>query len=257
MAAVTTAAILLRAHPFSESSRVLRFYTRALGLVGAMARGARRGASRGQGGAGAFSEGVAVLAVRDNRELQTLQEFAPAKARFGLARDVSRLAGASLAAELVLRHADREPHRELYHALSGGLDRLENAPAGEAVLAELLGLGWAIVQILGFGPELEACVACGKPLDADAMGWFDLQAGGILSSCCRPLQGTRRVGPLARRQLGRLLAGEAPPELRGLRAHLSLLDDFTAFHMLGGRRLGSFRFLEPDPAGQRDAAAED
>ena len=140
MAAVTTAAILLRAHPFSESSRVLRFYTRALGLVGVMARGVRRGASRGHGGGGAFSEGVAVLAVRDNRELQTLQEFAPAKTRFGLARDVSRLAGASLAAELVLRHAGQEPHEELYSALSGGLDRLEGVPP-EAVAGGAAGAG--------------------------------------------------------------------------------------------------------------------
>lgn len=256
MAAVTTPAILLRAHPFSESSRVLRFYTRALGLVGVMARGVRRGASRGRGGGGAFSEGTAVLAVRDNRELQTLQEFAPAKSRFGLARDVSRLAGASLAAELVLRHAGQEPHEALYRVLSGGLDRLEDVPR-EAVPAELLALGWAIVQILGFGPELEACVACGQPLEDGAMGWFDLEAGGVRGPCCRTPQGARRVGPVARQQLGRLLAGEAPAGLRGLRAHLSLLDDFTAFHMLGGRRLGSFRFLEPVAAGEQDASAED
>lgn len=256
MAAVTTAAILLRAHPYSESSRVLRFYTLALGLVGAMARGVRRGASRGRGGSGAFSEGVAVLAVRDNRDLQTLQEFTPAKTRFGLARDVSRLAGASLAAELVLRHAGQEPHEELYRALSGGLDRLEHA-SPEEVLGELLALGWAIVQILGFGPELEACVACGRSLEGGAMGWFDLSAGGSRGSCCQPPQGARRIGPVARHQLGRLLAGEPPTGLRGLRAHLSLLDDFTAFHMLGGRRLGSFRFLEPATAGQQDADTED
>ncbi len=256
MAAVTTAAILLRAHPFSESSRVLRFYTRDLGLVGAIARGVRRGASRGRGAAGAFSEGVAVLAVRDNRDLQTLQEFAPAKLRFGLAQEFSRLAGASLAAELVLRHAGQEPHEELYRALSGGLDLLERVPS-DAVTAELLALGWVIVQILGFEPELEACVACARPLEGGAMGWFDLEAGGVRGSCCRPPRGARRVGPLARKQLDRLLAGEAPPGLRGLRPHLSLLDDFTAFHMLGGRRLDSFRFLEPVDAGQQDAATED
>ena len=256
MAAVTTPAILLRAHPYSESSRVLRFYTRSLGLVGVMARGVRRGASRGQGGGGAFSEGVAVLVVRDNRELQTLREFAPVKARLGLARDVSRLAGASLSAELVLRHAGQEPHEELFRTLSDGLDRLEGAPP-ETVLPELLALGWAIVQILGFAPELEACVACGQRLDTDAMGWFDLQAGGVRGPCCQVPRGARRVGPLARGHLGTLLAGDAPRELRGRRAHLSLLDDFTAFHMLGGRRLGSFRFLEPAAAGQRTAGAED
>lgn len=256
MAAVTTAAILLRAHPFSESSRVLRLYTRELGLVGVMARGVRRGASGGRGGAGAFSEGVAVLAVRDNRELQTLQEFAPAKARFGLAQDITRLAGASLAAELVLRHAGQEPNDELFHALSHGLDRIEGA-ASETVPAELLALGWAIVQILGFAPELEACVACGQPLGDGSMGWFDLQAGGVCGSCCPVPDGSRRVGPEARTQLRSLLAGDPPSSLRGLRANLSLLDDFTAFHMLGGRRLDSFRFLEPVAAGRQDAAADD
>ena len=257
MATVTTAAILLRAHPFSESSRVLRFYTRALGLVGVMARGVRRGASRGQGGGGAFSEGVAVLAVRDNRDLQTLQEFAPAKSRLGLGRDMSRLGGASLAAELVLRHASQgEPHEELYQLLSDGLDRLESA-SPEAVFPQLLALGWAIVQNLGFGPELEVCVACGEPLEADAMGWFDLGAGGVQGACCGVLGGARRVGPVARTQLGRLLAGESPRALRGVRAHLSLLDDFTAFHMLGGRRLGSFRFLEPVGAGRQNVTRQE
>ena len=257
MAAVTTPAILLRAHPFSESSRVLRFYTRALGLVGVMARGARRGASRGQGGAGAFSEGVAVLAVRDNRDLQTLQEFAPVKSRLGLGRDLSRLGGASLAAELVLRHAGQgEPHEELYHLLSNGLDRLESVPP-ETVHPECLALAWAIVQALGFGPELEGCVACGAPLEADVMGWFDLRAGGVHGSCCGELRGFRRVGPLARKQLGRLLAGESPRALRGLRAHLALLDDFTAYHMLGGRRLDSFRYLEPVGAGKQNVTRQD
>ena len=252
MSAVTTEAILLRVHPFSESSRVLRFYTRDLGLVGVMARGVRRGASKGRGGAGAFSEGVAVLAVRENRELQTLREFAPAKSRFGLARDISRLAGASLAAELVLRHAGQEPHSELYRTLSCGLDGLEDSPAAE-IVAKVLAVCWTIVQILGFGPELAVCVSCGRPLENEEMGWFDLEAGGVRGPCCGPQTGARRVGPVARRQLERFLAGELPQELRGHRAHLALLDDFTAFHMLGGKRLGSFRFLEPDTTGSSDA----
>jgi recombinational DNA repair protein (RecF pathway) len=38
MSLLTTPAVLLRAHPYSESSRILRFYTRASGVVGAIAR---------------------------------------------------------------------------------------------------------------------------------------------------------------------------------------------------------------------------
>ena len=84
------------------------------------------------------------------------------------------------------------------------------------------------------------------------MARFDLEAGGIRGPGCPTAEGSRRVGPVARAQLGTLLRGKVPDGLRGARAHVSLLDDFTTFHMLGGRRLESFRFLEPDA----DAGAE-
>ncbi|MCY4400478.1 MAG: DNA repair protein RecO [Gemmatimonadetes bacterium] len=254
MVTVTTPAVLLRAHAYSESSRVLRFYTRELGLVGVMALGARRGASKGRGAAGTFGEGTAVVAVRENRELQSLREFSPAKTRFGLAADVRRLAGASIAGELVLGHAGQEPHPELYDALSAGLDRLEDASPG-GVVGEVLALGWRMVHILGFAPELSACMSCGRLLEEDDMGRFDLAGGGIRGPGCGAVEGARRIGPLARAQLRTLLLGEVPGNLLKPGAHLALLDDFTAYHMLGGRRLGSFRFLEP-PASPVSGAPE-
>lgn len=223
---------------------MLRFYTREVGLVGVMARGIRKGASRGRGAPGTFGEGVAEIVVRESRELQSLREFAPVKTRLGLAGDFRRLAGASIAAELVLKHAGQEPHAELYEALSAGLDRLEEA-APARVHGEVLALGWKMVQVLGFGPELSACTACGELLGPGDMGRFDLAAGGVRGPGCPAPRGSRRIGPVAREHLGELLEGTAPTDLRGARAHLSLLDDFTTFHMLGGRRLDSFRFLDP------------
>ena len=252
---VTTRAILLRTHPFSESSRVLRFYTRDLGLVGVMARGVQRGASRGQGGAGTFGEGVAVISYRENRELQSLREFAPSRAHMALARDFRRLAGASVAAELVLRHAGQEPHPELFDSLSEGLVRLEEGEP-QSVIGEVLALSWRIVQLLGFGPELTVCTACGLAIQESEMARFDLEAGGIRGPGCPAAEGSRRVGPVARAQLASLLHGEVPRDLRGEHAHLSLLDDFTTFHMLGGRRLGSFRFLEPPPPVETDVSTK-
>lgn len=243
MSATTTPAILLRAHAYSETSRVLRFYTRVLGLVGVMARGVRRGASKGKGALGTFGEGVAVVAVRDTRELQSLREFAPRKTRIGLAADLPRLAGASLAAELVLRHAGQEPHAALYDLLSQGLDRLETAPP-HLVTAEALALGWSIVHVFGFGPELSACTGCGRVLDDDEMARFDLHAGGVRCSSCRAPARSRRIGPGARAQVAGFLQGDAAPPLGAPDpAHLSLLDDFVTCHLLEGRRLDSFRFL--------------
>lgn len=244
MSVVTTDAILLRAYPFSETSRVLRFYARDLGLVGVMARGIRRGASRGRGGVDTFGEGTAVIFVRDGRELQSLREFSPARVRFGLAGDFRRLAGASIAAEIILRHAAEEPNAALYDALSAGLDRLETAGA-EDVVGQVLALGWRIIHTLGFAPELSMCTACGRALEPDDMARFDLSAGGVLGPECPASGSARRIGPVARLQLLTLLTGEVPEALRRPGAHLTLLDDFITFHMLGGRRLSSFNFLDP------------
>ena len=251
MSTVTTPAILLRGHPYSESSRVLRFYTQELGLVGVMARGVRKGASKGRGSPGTFGEGIAAIVVRETRELQILREFTPVKTRFGLAGDFRRLAGASIAAELVLRHAGQEPHAELYNALSAGLDRLETA-APASVHGEVLALGWKLVQVLGFAPELSVCTACGEVLEEGDMGRFDLAAGGVRGPGCAAPRGSRRIGPVARAQLRSLLEGSVPPDLRGSPAHLSLLNDFTTFHMLGGRRLDSFSFLDPPDRAPRN-----
>lgn len=248
---IATRAILLRTHPYSESSRVLRFYARDLGLVGVMARGVGKGASKGRGGASAFAEGTAVISVRDNRELQTLREFAPLKARLGLAGDLQRLAGAALAAELVLRHAGQEPHPPLYDRLSQGLDRLAEAP-GAAVAGEVLALGWTMTRIFGFSPELSACTCCGAALEG-AMARFDLGSGGVRCSRCGAPQGSRRIGPEARRQVARFLQGEPAADFPGSRAHLALLDDFVTCHLLGGRRPVSLRFLRS--ASGRVAAA--
>ena len=248
MPTVTTRAILLRALPYSETSRVLRFYAYDLGLVGVMGRGVRRVASRGKGAMGTFSEGVAVLSIREGRSLQTLREFATEKTRLGLAGDLRRLAGASVAAELLLRHAAEEPFPELYNLFSAGLDRVEAATPAQAD-GEVLALVWQMVRLLGFGPELGACTNCSSPLQNADMGHFDLEAGGVRCPRCAA-DGSRRVGPRARAQLESLLNGEVPQDLRKPGAHLSLLDDFVTFHLLGGRRLGSFRFLHPSASVQ-------
>ena len=251
MPKVATPAILLRAHPYSESSRVLRLYTRELGLLAVMAKGIRRGTSGGLGEPGTFGEGLAVIAVRESRELQSLVEFASTKARFGLAGDFRRLAGASVAAELVLRHAGQEPHTELFGALSAGLDRLERCTADE-VTGEALALGWRMVRAFGYPPELSSCAACGRSLEEGETAWFDLALGGLRGRECPASRRARTIGPLARRQLLSLLRGEPPANLPKPRAHLSLLRDFTAYHMLGGRPLGSLRFLDPPDDTERE-----
>jgi len=253
MSVVATDAILLRAYPWSEAGRVFKLYCRDVGLVSAMARRARTQASRGTGAANTFCEGVAVVAGNPARDLRLLRDFTPIKAHLGLGRDYKRLAGASAACDLVLRNVGEQPHSELYQVLSAGLDQLEASPSGE-IPGAALGLAWRIVDVLGFGPELAACVRCARTLGDDEMGRFDVAAGGVACLRCRPPDGSRRVGPLARAAMSRLVVGAPPAPLFRARAHASLLGDFVAHHLLGGRPLQALRQFRDSLSAEDDVS---
>lgn len=247
MAIVTTRAVLLRSHPYSESSRILRFLTEDHGVVGVMARGARK-RSRG-GGLDLFQESSLTLHVKEGRDLQTLRESTALRSRRHLGSHPLRLAAAGVLAELVLRHHGEAPGPEVFHALAVGLEQLDGVGI-EAVVPVLLARGWELVAALGFHPQIEVCVRCGETL-GDEIGRFDFEAGGVRCSRCAEGMAAPRVGPLARAQLADLLRGEVPAELDRPRAHLQLLSDFITYHVSGTRPLEAFRLLAsflPPPA---------
>jgi len=57
MAAVETPAVLLRAHDYGDSSRILRFFTRDYGLVSVIARGVRGRSGKGATTLASFASG--------------------------------------------------------------------------------------------------------------------------------------------------------------------------------------------------------
>jgi DNA repair protein RecO (recombination protein O) len=249
MSAVTTRGVLLRSHPYSESSRVMRFFTEDHGVVGVMARGIRKG-PRG-GGIDLFGEVALTLHMKPGRDLQTLGEASPTRPRRGLGSHPLRLACAGVLAELVLRHHGEAPSHEVFAALGAGLDRLEAVPV-DSVAGTLLAEGWGLVSALGFHPQVDGCVLCGAALAPDEVGRFDFEAGGVRCAGCAHGMVGPRVGPGAREQLRALLQGEVPETLERPRAHLQLLSDFVTHHVSGVRPLEAFRvlasFLPPDPS---------
>jgi DNA repair protein RecO (recombination protein O) len=241
MSLLTTPAVLLRAHPYSESSRILRFYARDAGVVAALARGVRKTGGRDGTGLESFAEGSLTLQVKPTRDLQTLRDFAATRSRRGLGASALRLGAASVVAELVLRHAGEEANPPLFEALGRALDRLEGSDERD-VVAAALSESWQLVSALGYHPIIQSCVSCGELLRGDEMSRFDFGAGGVRCPSCA--ESGPRVGPGARAQLAALLSGDAlPGALARPRAHLQLLSDFITYHVSGSRPLESFTFL--------------
>jgi DNA repair protein RecO (recombination protein O) len=242
MSLVTTRAVLLRSFPYSETSRVLHFYTETLGGIAVMGKGVRAGGGRSGTPLESFAEGALTVYLKPTRELQTLREFSPTRPRRALAADVRRFGGAAVLSELVLKHAGEEANPVLFETLSGALDRLAEAP-GESVVATLLRDGWLLVSTLGYRPVVEGCVDCGREL-GDELARFDFAAGGLRCADCALGEVGPRLGPRARAQLAELLGdGAALPDLERPRAHLRLLSDFVTWHISAGRPLASFEVL--------------
>jgi len=241
MAPIRTAAVLLRAHDYGDTSRILRFYTESHGLLSVMARGLRGRSGKGTATVASFASGELTAFVKAHRDLHTMKDFTCSRMRGSLAADVTRFAGASCLAELVLAHAEAEPHPGLFEALERELDRLEGTET-EAVPGAILAGIWGLTGAFGFEPRLDPCVRCDTPLLDDEVGRFDLAAGGVRCAACGEDAAGPRIGPIARRQLSELLSARLPDGLTRVPQHLGLVSDFIAYHVVP-RPLKSFRFL--------------
>lgn len=241
MAPLSTPAVLLRGYAYGETSRILRFYTRDLGLLSVMAKGIRTKSGKGTATFDTFATGELVAYVKAQRELQTMKDFACTRTRARLGEDVLRFAGASVVAEIVGTNTEQDPHPEVFTALEESLDALEQVPSAQIPAACLAG-AWRVVVALGFSPGLDACTSCGAALGHDEVGRFDLAAGGILCRACGDGSPAPRVGPRAREQLRRLVAGDSQHPVPHARRHLALLSDFLAFHVAQSP-LKTLRFL--------------
>jgi len=242
MSVVTTPAILLRSHPYSETSRILRFYTRDAGVVAAMAKGVRRTGGRRGAPERTFGEGRLTFYLKETRDLQTYREFELENPRGGLSRDPLRFAGASVLGEAVLKHAGSDENPSLFRRLSNSLDALETEDRKALVRRILMEL-WGLVGELGYTPAVLACVTCGRELEGEELGRFDFAAGGLNCPLCQTGGQGPRLGPVARAQLRGLVTGSLEGELIRPRAHLRLASDFVTYHISGGTPLRSMEVL--------------
>lgn len=241
MAQVSTEALILQTFAYGDTSRILRLLTRSHGLQSVIAKGAKGPRSRFGGVLEPFVEGTISLNFRDSRDLQTLSGFELIRSRQGLGRDLLRLGGASLIAELVLRTGSEEPQPSLYDAVRSALDDLDAAPE-EQLERRILALTWQLVGMLGFAPELDSCLSCYRTIAPTEETRFSYSAGGVLCDTCAVAGGGAVLPPRARDALRAFLNGEHVPVERTI-GHWRLLERYLDHHVLEGGTLKSFEFL--------------
>jgi DNA repair protein RecO (recombination protein O) len=244
MAPVVTPATVLSTIAYGETSRIARLATRDLGVVSAIAKGARQPKSPFGGALQSLSEGTATVRLARHSDLHWLVSFEVGRMPVGLASDIAKYAIASVLSELMLRFAPHESRPETYDFYRHSLDVLEAAPD---LAVEILGLRtiWGLVRSLGFGPSLDRCARDGAPIDPTGPVPFAPSQGGVLCPLCARAIETNRLSPQDLIDLRALVYGrdDLPAlDARYLAAHRRLLDRYVRYHLGDGAELPALAF---------------
>jgi DNA repair protein RecO (recombination protein O) len=165
-------AVVLRHQPVGEADRILTLFTREFGKMRVSARGVRKTTSRLAGRVQPYTAGRYLLAR--GRTLDVVAQAEVVRAFAGLQQDLLRSAYAAYVAELVDRFLpERDRHPEVFDAVLDALAVIEAAAEDEAEIYALW-FSLHLADSLGYRPEMERCVACGRPLPA---GHHETDAG--------------------------------------------------------------------------------
>ncbi|MFT7484479.1 MAG: DNA repair protein RecO (recombination protein O) [Candidatus Paceibacteria bacterium] len=246
----TDRALVLRRHPYSESSLVVSALTREHGLVQFLARGAYRPRSRFYAVLDLFHELELEWKLPKSGELTSLRNGELIRRRRCITQSLARYRCAVSMLELShLVSRAGHPERQLFDALSRGLDSLQGGCTDENLVRIEFEL--AFLRLHGLSPALDCCAACGAqapPREDPPRVCFSAGAGGRLCSACGAdtRAGGGRVGTLpldvveVAASLDRQQPIAASPDLL-LRVR-DFLERFLDFH-LGTRPRSSREFL--------------
>jgi len=246
MALTRTEAVILKSTDYSETSRIYRLYTLSYGIQSLIAKGVKRPGHKTPGVLEIMNHVEVVYYKKRNRNLYTLSQATPIETFRGLSSDIHRFYRASAITELVLRlSAEEEANEALFHLLVRSLLSFSKRPI--ATLAErMFSFMWGILSLLGYAPQLESCVSCGVPANADASAAFSVKEGGIvcgrcgaagLDDTCRLPERVARVMSL--HDVGNLVG--LTTEEEGLLMRLT--ENYINFHMQDRRSLACWNFL--------------
>ncbi len=182
MALLRCEGVVLKTYALGETSRIVVAYTRELGLLRMVAKGARKAPSRFGFALEPLSRSRFVLYHKPDRDLQLVSQADTLTAWGSDLADLTRLAHAQAAVELIDRLVwGEEPHEELFDLVVRTLDAAVRAPLF-SLPAVTLAFELQVASLLGYRPRLEACANCGGGLSARRL--FSPARGGMLCDRC-------------------------------------------------------------------------
>ncbi len=169
--------IVIRTNAYGENNKIVTIYSKELGKVGVMARGANKPSSRFTAVSQLFSHGTFVF--QRGTGLGSLQQGEIMESMRSIREDIFLTAYASFVVELMDRTTDEgKRNAALYELLYQVLHYIN-----EGFDAEILTFIFEMkmCDVIGITPELNRCASCGATEGTFA---FSIKEGGFLCNRC-------------------------------------------------------------------------
>jgi DNA repair protein RecO (recombination protein O) len=251
MALVQSDGIVLKTHALGDTSRIVVVYTRDLGMVKLVAKGARKAPSRFGFTLEPLSRSRFHFYHKPDRDLHLVSQTDPLSAPGLRMGDLTRLAHAQAALELLDRLVwGEEPHPDLYDLLSASIEAIAVVPP-EQLPAITIAFELQVASLLGYRPRLDACANCGGTLSQERL--FSPARGGLMCANCAATEpGLTRLSADALAGLSLMLSrpvGDAGQYLEVQRAGeiMRVVEQFMRHHFQRFQGLRSLEVLRSMP----------
>lgn len=186
MALIRTEGIVLKTYALGNTSRIVVAYTREHGMLRMVAKGARRTPNRFGFALEPLTRATFVVYHKPDRDLQLVSQAETISPTGSHIQDLSRLAHAQAALEIVDRLVwGEEPHGDLYELLARTVESTVDAPIG-ALPAVIIAFELQVSSLLGYQPRLDTCAGCGGPVSQQRV--FSPARGGLLCDGCARIE---------------------------------------------------------------------
>jgi DNA repair protein RecO len=233
---------LLRKIAFSESSFILKVFTREHGLVSFMAKGAKRQNSRLHG---LLEPGIHVqylFPAHARSEIRLLTDVSLLRDFPVLREDIVKQSLAQVFGEVLLRYTPDETEAPEFHdLLLAGHEKLEAAPPDRhALQAAFAAYILEYCDLAGYRPQFRRCVQCGDSVSGPTIVFHVDQGGPRCGRCHREEPGSQWLRENILRWLDAVQQGTPPPVLG--RTDAGRAEDFLLLYL--GRHAGAQKPLK-------------
>jgi len=234
---------------FGETSKIITLYTKELGKLTLMVKGARNPRRRLASTLQFLSHIGVVIYLKEGRGLQFLSQAHLINPFWEIKGDLDRFCAASAGAEFVSRlQIGQETHPDLFVLLMDFL-RLVGEVNYQGLKPLLVSFLLQASQLLGYGPSLSRCIHCKrKILDGEEGGLlFSPEGGGVVCRKCAQRNGyylkpsMDLVKTLKALSSGLEEAMEAASHQFDFNSAYKLLSPFWEFYAPGYRSLQSLK----------------